>query len=309
MQIQQGHMKWTKCSDMPISMFQAHGVYLKNKIYIGGGDTGDSATDTLVLEYDLRRDSWKSLPPTITTYFGLCKLEDELVSVGGKLDMKATAAVLVYDTFTRRWKDSLPYLYHARSSPSCTSVSSAIIVCGGLSKTGDLLSSVEVMKSDTFQWYTAGYLSLLATLCHTSIIAINDTLYILGGYKSFTASSSSNNAHSSSINMLLSYSGMTPYAWVTLPATPHLQSTAASVGTCLLSLGGTSNPYSTPVHSSVYAYSPSTKSWIHAGGLPYEFCHGTAVSLPNNELYIMGGWVRPGKSKRSCNVYKGTITK
>lgn len=308
-QIRQGHVKWTKLSELPVGMFQAQGVYLRNKIYIGGGDTGDPNTDSLIFEYNYKTKSWSTLPPTASTYFGLCKLEGELISVGGKIGPLATSLVYVFDSFTKRWKDSLPCLSAARYSPSCISTQSAIIVAGGLLERDELLSSVEVLKSDTFQWYTAGYLPRSATLCNATAVALHDSVYLMGGYKSSTASSFSNSAHSSPVDILLNYCGMIPRSWSPLPPTPHYQSTAACIGPCLMSLGGTSSPYSPPVHQAMYGYCPSTETWVFVGDLPYGFCHGTAVSLPNNEIFIMGGWVQQGKHKRSCNVYHGSITR
>lgn len=302
-------MKWTKCPDLPVGMFQAQGVYLRNKIYIGGGNTGDPNTDSLIFEYNVETMSWSTLPPTLSMYFGLCKLEGELVCVGGKVGTMATSSVCVFDNFTKRWKDSLPSLAIARYSPSSISTQSSIIVVGGLSAIDELLSSVEVMKSDTFQWYTAGYLSRSATLCHMSAVALYDNLYLLGGYESSTASSFSNAAHSSPIDFLLNYCGLIPHSWSPLPPTPHYQSTAACIGPCLMSLGGTTSAYSPPVSQSMYGYCPLSQTWVFVGDLPYAFCHGTAVSLPNNEIFIMGGWIQPGKYKRSCNVYHGSITR
>lgn len=292
---------------MPVGMFQGQAVHLKGKIYVGGGNTGDSITESIVFEYDPQKDFWAPLPATYISSFGLCKLEGELIVVGGVIATKVTGTVVIFDSFTKRWKESLPPLAIERRSPSCISLTSAMIVCGGVSPTGELLSSVEVMKSDTFQWYTAGYLPRSAMLCHSSPAAIHDSIYLLGGYKSSTANSSSNISHCSSVDILLSYSGMTPYTWTSIPATPHFQSTAACIGSCLLSLGGTSSAYSEPVHCSIHGFSHSANSWVYAGDLPYGFCHGMAVSLPNNQLYVMGGWVQPGKFKRSAKVYKGNV--
>lgn len=292
---------------MPVGMFQGQAVYLKGSIYVGGGNTGSSITDAIVFEYNLQKDIWTPLPPTYASNFGLCKLEGELVMVGGVISAKITSSVALFDSFTKRWKESLPPLAVERRSPSCVSLHSAMIVCGGVSSTGELLSSVEVMKSDTFQWYTAGYLPRSAMLCHSSPAVIHGSIYLLGGYKSSTANSSSNISHCSSIDLLLSYSGMTPYTWTPVPDTPHFQSTAACIGSCLLSLGGTSSAYAEPVHRSIHGFSCSANAWVYAGDLPYGFCHGMAVSLPNNDLYVMGGWVQPGKFKRSAKMYKGSI--
>jgi hypothetical protein len=292
---------------MPVGMFQGQAVYLKGCIYVGGGDTGSSNTDALVFEYNILKDVWAPLPPSYVSNFGLCKLEGELITVGGTLGAKVIGSVALFDSFTKRWKDSLPPLLVERTSPSCLSLHSAIIACGGVSSSGEFLTSIEVMKSDTFQWHTVSYLSRSATLSHSSPAAVHGSVYLLGGYKSSTANSSSSTAHCSSVDVLLSYGGVTPYTWTPVPNTPYHQTTAACIGSCLLSLGGTTTAYSEPVHRSIYGFSCSANAWVYVGDLPYGFCHGMTVSLPNNEIYVMGGWVQPGRLKRSAKMYKGSV--
>ena len=307
--MRQGHIQWTKMPDLPVGMFQAQAVYLRKKIYIGGGNTGNVETDSLVFEYNFKTNSWKALPPMEAIFFGLCKLEGELVAVGGKAGTEITSAVYVFDSFTKRWKNSLPPMAEARYSPSCTSTQSGIIIIGGLSSRNELLSSIEVMKSDTFQWYTACYLSRSATLSHASTMVLQDTIYLIGGYQSSTASSYCNVAHSSPVDILLNYCGLIPGSWTPIVSTPHCQSTIACIGPCLMSLGGTNKPYTPPVHRNMYGYCPMSETWVYVGELPYAFCHGTAVSLPNNEIIIMGGWIQPGKQKRTCAAYHGSVTR
>ena len=290
-------------------MFQAQGVYLDNKIYIGGGNTGYSNTDSLVSEYNLKTKSWSTLAPTIATYFGLCKLDGEIICVGGKVDQEVISSVFNFDSFTKRWKRSLPSLITDRYFPSCISTESAIIVFGGLTEGGELLSSIEVMKSDSYEWFTTGYLPRSAILCHSTPVVINDSIYLLGGYKSITANSFSNSVYSCPIDVLLNTCGIIPNTWSPLPSTPHYQSTTTKIGPCLIALGGTDSAFSPPVYESIYGYSPSMEAWNFIGELPYAFCHGTAVSLPNDDIFIMGGWIEQGKHKGSHNVYHGVWNK
>jgi len=76
-----------------------------------------------------------------------------------------------------------------------------------------------------------------------------------------------------------------------------------------MALGGTNIPYNPPVHRNMYGYCPVTEAWVYVSELPYAFCHATAVSLPNNEIFIAGGWTQPGKQKRACAAYQGSVTR
>ena len=270
------------------------------------------ATDCLVFEYDPINDAWNVLPPSPVTLFGIGEMFGELVLVGGKNnESKATSDVHVFNRNPQMWKQSIPPMNHARYSPAVVSHQSSILACGGFaeSQSGDVhvVTNIEVITTEGYRWYVAGYLPHSASLAMCSCVTIHDNCYIVGGYRSSTAVSASQSTHHSSLSCLLSNSCLTPYTWKALPDTPHLQTTTASLGGCLLALGGTSSPYSLPAHRSLHAYSPNTNSWIYVGDLPYASCHCSAISLPSGELLVVGGWLEPGQGKRSSAVYRGRI--
>ena len=293
-------------------MFQAKSVVIDGKVYVGGGLTEDSITDHIVFEYDPVLDSWSALPPLPVVLFGIGQLLGELVIIGGKCDLKVSGDVYVFDRQTYRWKQSLPSLINARYSPAVVSHQANLLVCGGLEDGGmgepTVVSSVEVLNTERFQWYVGGYLPHSASVYSSSCVVIHDTCYLVGGYRATTATSASQSTNSAALSVLLSPDVVSPYAWKPLADTPYLQTTAASLGGCLLALGGTKSAYMMPVQRSIHAYSPTTKSWIFIGNLPSASCHSTAVTLLSGELLIIGGWVKPGENKRSLDVYRGSIT-
>lgn len=282
------------------------------KVYVGGGVTSDTSSDHLAFEYDTRDDKWTVLPPAPTTLFGVGQLEGELIIVGGKEGLKISNSVYNFDRFTQRWKESLPKLSNAQYAPTVISEQSCLLVTAGIRKDamGELtvVNAVEVINTESFQWYTAGYLPRSACLSFQSTTTIDNDCYIAGGYKSLTALSATKSSHIASLSMLLSTYSRTPYSWRQLPQMPQLQSTVANLRGCLLALGGTNNPYTLPVNSSVHTYCPETESWVTVGSLPYPCCHCTAVTLPSGEVLVLGGWVQPGEEKRSQSVYRGNVS-
>lgn len=286
-------------------MFQAQGTVINNRVYVGGGSTDTDNTNYCVYEYDPAPDCWQCLPHTSVSFFGLSQLENELVIVGGRQkDWIVSDTTFLFDRFSQRWKTSLPPLITPRHSPTCLSQDTTLTISGGLTYSGNIVSSIEVIRTDDFQWNVVGFLSRSALLCYPSPTVVNDSYYLLGGYTSMTACSVTNSCHFASLETLSSRN-LDPYMWHSLPDTPTLQTTAACLNGYLLALGGSTTPYSKPLHCSVYAYCPYLDSWELVGELPCETCHSTVVSLNQHEILLMGGWVQPGEFKRCNTVYRG----
>ena len=305
LQLQCGTIEWSRCADIPAAMFQAQATLINGRVYVGGGNTESDCTGSIVYEYDPSVDSWRPLPPAAHTVFGVGQLEGELVIVGGRSGVQVTDLTLVFDRFTQRWKVSLPPLLTPRYSPTCLCSEGALIVSGGLTQSQHIASSIELMRADEFTWTVVGYLSRSTTLCYPSPACIKGSLYLLGGYTSDTACSVTCSAHYAHTTPLVSSKSVNPYIWQRLPDTPHTQTTAGSLNGYLLSMGGSTAPYSKTVHSSIHAFCPFLNSWEYVGELPHGVCHATAVSLLENELLLVGGWVEPGKFKRTNAVYRG----
>ena len=308
----QVRLKWERCAELPVGMFRAQATIIANKVYIGGGLTEDEHNDFCVFEYSIEEDFWHTLPPVSVRLFGLGQLMEELLVVGGRVDHQHISdRTYIFDRYTQLWRETAASLNTARFSPSILECESTIIVAGGVGKKGErelgIISSVEVLNPDTFEWVHTGDLPAPACMSFSSPAVVGGTIYLLGGYMAQTAISASSHAHCSCPSSIFSASGMKLDLWKRLPDVPYLQTTAVSLGGCLLTLGGTDKPYSEPVQQKIHAYDASTESWVGAGHLPYACCHCAAVALPNGELLLMGGWVRPGETRASRDVFKGVL--
>lgn len=285
-------------------MFQAGATFLNGRVYVGGGNTECDHTANIVYEYDPYSDNWRGLPPANAILFGLGQLDGELVLVGGRSGVCISDLVLAFNHVTERWKLSLPPLLTPRYSATCFSPEGALVVSGGLSQAGDVVTSIEILLPDQFSWTVAGCLPRLASLCYPSSTKLDDSFFLLGGYTSDTACSVSRSTHIVAIETLLMSQGLAPYIWQSLPEAPYCQSTAGTLHGHLLSMGGCSQPYSTPVSNSIHALSPSRTSWEYIGELPHSVCHATSVPV-GDDVLLIGGWIEPGKFKRSKAVYRG----
>ena len=261
----------------------------------------------IVYCYDPSQDKWTTLPPLPVKWFGLGQINGKLVAVGGrkKSDRKVTNEVYTYDERLQKWKQTIPPMPTARSSPGVLSLQSALVVAGGSSYT----AAVEIFKPDTSQWYRT---DPLPTACQDiSLVAIGNTCYALGGYNG----SHLNQALYASVGDLLrnavpanqtthSGSSDTQSAWKTLPNTPTYMPTAAVLAGKLLAIGGEEMSGGGADKKEVYMYSPSTNSWIYISDLPAPLSTTTVAVMSPTEVLVIGGW-NEGESVNT--VYKGTL--
>ena len=297
---------------MPVGMFRAQAAVIDDCVYVGGGLTEDEHGDFCVFEYNLSDDSWSLLPPAPVKQFGLAKLLEELIIVGGLVDHETISnKTYTFDRYNQVWKESVAVLNRPRFLLTLVESEAAIIAMGGVGKgrEGDLevVSSIEILTAESLEWVLTGDLPASACVCSPSPAKEGSILYLLGGYQTQTAASATSRVHCSSLATLFSASGMKLNLWTLLPPTPFLQTTAISLNKCLLALGGSEKPYSVPVHSSIHAYDVDAQQWKEVEQLPYACCHCTAVALSRQEILVLGGWVKPGERKASRNVYRGTI--
>ena len=274
--------------------------------------TEKEGSDFYVFEYNLSEDSWELMPALPVKLFGLGRLAQDLVAVGGQVhNDNLSDKLYVFDQFNQMWKESIAVLNTPRFSHTVIESDTCLVAMGGLGRDtrGELvmLSSIEVLEVDSTQWVVTGDLPNLASVCSPSLAMDGGTLYLIGGYRAQTAISATSRVHTSSFTSITSASGMATKSWRSLPPSPCLQSTALSLNKCLLALGGSDRPYSSNISSAVHAFDTSSSKWVRVCDLPYHCCHSTAVAVTRDEILLLGGWVKPGERKASRNVYRGRL--
>ena len=201
----------------------------------------------------------------------------------------------------------------ARSSATAVSWSSptALIICGGRNEQSQPMTVVEVYHSRTSQWHAVTPLPFpRANMTHT---VIHNVLYLVGGYERNEVTSYKKTVLSTFIPQPFE-TGLqsSPIQWqsVSITNVSNYKPTAASLGGCILVVGGTKEltypPKPESVVSSVHAYCPFTSSWILVGQLPQPLFQCITATLPTGELLVMGG-VTPSCSSTNTT-YKCTLS-
>ena len=159
-------------ASVPIRMKGAQAVFFNGHLYLGGGHTGSTTNDSIVLRYHPQSNTWEQLPPSPMKWFGMAVFNQQLVLVGGReigcKDYKVTNKIATLDEQNYCWNFVLPPMTFVRLSPVVYGYKNYLIVAGG--EKGSLDYSFEVLDPASKRWMVGP--SLPATCSpHTSAIA------------------------------------------------------------------------------------------------------------------------------------------
>ena len=259
---------------MPVSVYNAQAVMLGSKAYIGGGSM-DPGSFSRLLVYNCTKDSWDILD-TPTQWYALTTYRSQLVLIGGVNPNtgRATNQLWLLDD-QGHWTQPLPPMATKHYQASAVGVGDHLIVAGGCGGSdGSPLNMVEVC--DGHQWKQAH--SVPRTFWCTKS-ALHEGKWYLGGGMGL-----GKKVYYTSLDSLIASSeGLVQRSmWKKLHRTPMEFFTLVSLGNQLITVGG-----GYPSTASIYAYSPTTNSWVHAADLPVACCSPCTVVLPTGELLMV----------------------
>lgn len=284
--------------DVPVAMSAAHCTTIGDTIYTGGGVTDDNKSIFCIFKYSISNNKWSMLPPCPTKWFGLGQVSGNLVTVGGcLLSRRAISNVFVFDEASQQWKNNvIPPMPTSRARLCVVSHDSGLVAGGGFNNMYQFLSTVEVYKSETNQWYSTAPLPI--PCAGMRAVKIRNSCYLLGGFfPRMETECGITNCFYIDMDQLFSqtatYNGT---EWKKVMNVPEKMATPGNVAGSLLAIGGRDS-------RKIHVYSPNTESWVHIADLPHELRSTTSVLLPNGQLIVIGG----NEQCRSKNVLIGSL--
>ena len=267
-------------------------VVFKGKVYIRGGDTLSDRGRQTVIVCDPQQNTYDTLPQYSYKYFSMAVLNNQLVLVGG-LDVrtnKRTNKLGVWNEESKTWTHQLPPMTTACSSPSVATNNRWLVVIGGTGDGDTTLSRVEILDTESQQWYHSAPIPQPCSCA--SLATIDNTCYLVGGYTRGVRASkkvfgvNTDCLISEAVSQPASASAPpTSSSWQALPDTPLEFSTALAINGALLAIGGSSFSRS----KVMYHYQPSSRSWIKAGELPTVRLDCGCTVLLRGEVFVAGG--------------------
>ena len=278
-------LSWRRGSVMPIGMsYYVQSVVVEGTVYFGGGREGfGSGNDYIVMAYDISTGKWATLPPYRACDFAMTAINNQLVLVGGR-DYGNSSKVGVWGA---QWTHPYPEMHTARSACSAVVYKEWLVVAGGWTE-GARVSSVEVMNTNSKQWYAGPPTPTPWSCMRTAVV--DDTCYFMGG---IISRASTDKVYTVSLSALTS--GLTSKEprknkspkWSEVSGLQLTDSTPLSISGSLLAVGGRNKDRKAV--TAIHLYQPGTGKWVKVGDLttPRQDCISEMIT--NNEMLVAGG--------------------
>ena len=294
-------MKWQRESKAPEKLFRGSAAADSNMVYFHSG-----ISTTIIHSYDSTTRKWHQLPPTPHPHSTLVVVHHILTMVGGMISGAATDSLLSLMGEGRdiKWLPNFPAMPTKRYFTAVVCSGRFLIVAGG-NDDRNILSTVEVLDTDTLQWSIAS--SLTHPFTEATISICGESLYMLGGRDQ--TSNRARSVLSCSVPELLQACQTQPTVWRrllrTAPANqstmwrrvadaPHFYSSCATLCGQLVAVGGVDplwlddDGMST---SAITGYNETTDSWEAMGYMLTARCLAL-VAILNGKMMVVGGSVR-----------------
>ena len=283
-------LKWRDGKRAPRRMYrQCDAVVDGNTVYVRDRRT------VKIYSYDATTDSWSQLPDCVKERCTITVINGQLTTVGG--DMSNELFSLTGEGSSKRWTKEYPPMPTKRWGTTSLCTGATLIVVGGRGEGDRVLSTVEVMNTESHQWSTAA--DLPQPMCWASATVCGDRIYMLGGVDisriatksvyTCTVSALLQSCAPSSLVAKLKKTFLSDKAseWRQVADLPVTYSTCESFYGRLLAIGGRDDSWKTT--TAVYEYSSTSNSWeVISHMTTGRFSLFTAV-LPNNQLMVVGG--------------------
>lgn len=328
-----GHISWTSVKPLETSVFQGHTVVIDDIVYYGGG-IAEEKHENIVYCYNISSDVWTALKPLPIKSFGLGKLDDKLIALGGLTTSnkdEANTKVYTFDVSSGSWTTGvIPDMQMPRVFPEVLSLSSALVVAGGQSMQYyahyngyHWLKSMEVYTPDT-GWYWSDQ-PLPESCTDLSLSISGSSCFVLGGnytkayiYSQWISHKQPLSLYVPVENILWDRNKTTPgmayeyqekvifptFRWKLLPGPGgrpnQANSLVATVFAGNLITFGTQGKKDTHLRM----YSLTDQSWTEISQLPGVLEGPTVTALSLTELLVTGNM----NSSGLLSVYRGTVS-
>ena len=255
-----------------------------------------------VYMYDASKEAWAELPECPQSYCTLSIVNSQLTAVGGWLSREATNKLLSYNGDSKMWSERFPAMPTKRLLAAVVRAGKMLVVAGGqIEWEGNPVSSVEIMKIDSEQWFIAN--ELPKALSQMAAIACNDRLYLAGGFgqHSFESKAIFNCSISTLFKSARSYSfgswlsktllgGTESKVWQQQGEVPVCYSAVTSIGGQLVAVGGRGGDSAPKVKSAIRMYRLDMDSWHTIGTMQTARWNTFAVTFKDEKVVIVGGY-------------------
>ena len=284
-------MKWTKCSNLPVTMWSAKATVINETLYIGGGECTIGNDEYFMFSYKLIDDQWMRLPLLPQRYGVPTNINNELCYIGGRDNSASDPTNKVITLQGDHWVTKYASMITAREQHAVVTYQHYTIVAGGRHADGSTLDTIEVFNCNNNQW------TMLSTHLSQPMRDINATTcnqsFIIAGYCS--ADGDDNNSTfiismdslvGADQQSLTSSTSEDDNKWSELYITPYWDTAIVPNTSPPVIIGGYDNQRNAV--NNIYLYDDSSNSWRTVSSLPIS-CVGATVATINDVIIVAGG--------------------
>ena len=301
-------LNWRQCPKAPHKMYRGSAAVDGSMVYFNTWTTSSSSHS--VHAYDLEKEVWSQMPECPHECFTLAIVNGLLTAVGGKQSGNSTNTLLSLtgEGSRRKWSEHFPPMPTKRCLTAVVCSGRSLVVAGGQADNFTRLSTVEVMDTESLQWFTAS--SLPHPLNEASATTCGENLYLLGGYDQ--SGTPTNSVFTCSLSVLLQSCQpqsleaspktslpQEPRVWQNTADIPVNRSTCTTLCGQLLAVGGRDSDYKST--TAIYKYDPVKNSWTVISHMATPRWPSLVAVLPGDKLMVVGGYT-PSPSLSGCDV-------
>ena len=287
-------LRWRNGGRAPSMMRGEAAVHVDGSIAYFNGDPVKQE----IYSYNSSNKKWSQYPRCPKLDFSLAVVDGLLTAIGGRLPFDEVTNSLLSLT-GKKWTNHFPPMPTKRWLMAVVCSGRSLVVAGGCGKREKNLSIVEVMNTQTLQWFSS---YLPHALYQASATLCGDQVYALGGYNQYEQQSKS--VFTASLAALFHPRSLEarpkkkkariPKLWHKVADVPVTLSTCTSLNGQLLAVGGCDSD--DKELTAIHKYSTVTNSWEVISHMPTARCRCLVAVLPqsNSELMVVGGLTREG---------------
>ena len=208
--------------------------------------------------------------------FALVIISGLLTSVGG------TDSNKLFTFNGVKWVEKYPPMSTKRIWPAAVCSGHSLVVAGGQDEQYESLPTVEVMVTNTLQWFTAA--SLPRGIHRAIMTTCGDDLYLLGDESTHVYSCSLQSLLQSYQTSGKASASQKTGVWNRITDLSVSHSTAITLCGQLISVGGREDKKEI---DSVYCYNPATSEWKIIGTIPASQYWPLVTTLPGDKLIVV----------------------
>ena len=231
-------------------------------------------------------------------------IDDKLTTIGGRKEFGACETNVLLSLTTGHssgWKEIFPPMPTRRKYPAAITACTHLVVAGGNERTVYSRDVVEVLDTNTLQWFTARSLPRVAVypqIVYPQVTLCGEHLYL----------SQAATVFSCSVKELLKPCELIPTisidgdpVWTRLADIPvGYDASLVTVRGCVLAVGGCDGEFGEYPTAAIHCYDRATNSWHVSGQLPVPLWSVLTAVLPTHDVIVAGGF---GDQERSYSTY------